>query len=398
MLVIDLKTNILCPSGSTYGKLVKSIFQAPKGKLMVYSDFNSLEDYISALLSKDTNKMKVYLGHDIYNIVVSDGSVYRDIRDDSLISHRGELLSLTKFAKTHCDNNGAKFSNDDKFDELFKDTFEIDDKLTFKLVKVGRSSKYDGHSLRAFSYFPEQLTDIVGNVKSINSIKKLHDGLRGKSKAPTFMMTYGGSEKGVDEKFGFGPKKSKEIYNNYHTLYVESDDYVARRLDEAAHLGYVVLAFGLKLRCPLLASTVRNSKYTARGASEDERTLGNAMGQSYGMLNNRAMIATMEKVDEHEMDLLIFPIAGIHDASYYIVIDDIDVVKFLNDNLIKEMQWQEDPAIAHDEVKLGAELDICFESWKDAVTIPNFASNEEIFNAYDKGVKEILEDRKKKAA
>lgn len=386
------------PSGSTHAKLIKSIFQAPKGKLMIYSDFSSLEDYISALLSKDTNKMKVYLGHDIFNIVLSDGTIYRNVRDDSVIEYKGEVTQLTKLAKTKCENMEARFSNDATYDEIFKDSFNIPNHVTYKLIKVGRSSKYDGHSLRAYSYFPEHLTDIVDNVKSINSIKELHDPLRGKSKAPTFMMTYGGSEKGVDEKFGFGPEKSKEIYNNYHNLYVESDEYVARRLEEASNLGYVVLAFGLKLRCPLLASTVRNSKYTARGASEDERTLGNAMGQSYGMLNNRAMIATMDKVDQANLDLSIFPIAGIHDASYYIVDDDIEVVKFMNDTLIKEMQWQEDPAIAHDEVKLGAELDICFESWKDAVTIPNFASADEIFSTYDKGVNKILKKRLEKAS
>ena len=48
------------PSGSTYGKLIKSCFKAPKGWIMVGADFASLEDRINALLTKDPNKLKVY--------------------------------------------------------------------------------------------------------------------------------------------------------------------------------------------------------------------------------------------------------------------------------------------------------------------------------------------------
>jgi DNA polymerase-1 len=49
------------PAGSTYGKLVKSCFQAPPGWIFCGADFNSLEDYISALTTKDPNKLDVYL-------------------------------------------------------------------------------------------------------------------------------------------------------------------------------------------------------------------------------------------------------------------------------------------------------------------------------------------------
>lgn len=44
-----------------YGKLIKSCFVAPKGWLFVGLDFNSLEDRISALTTKDPNKLKVYI-------------------------------------------------------------------------------------------------------------------------------------------------------------------------------------------------------------------------------------------------------------------------------------------------------------------------------------------------
>ena len=51
------------PSNSTYAKLIKSCVQAPEGWLFGGLDFASLEDRISALTTKDKNKIKVYLEH-----------------------------------------------------------------------------------------------------------------------------------------------------------------------------------------------------------------------------------------------------------------------------------------------------------------------------------------------
>ena len=289
------------PSGSTYGKKIKYIFRPPHAKLFSYSDFNSLEDYISALLSKDPNKLKVYI----------DG--------------------------------------------------------------------YCGHCLRAFSYFPDRLPGIVNTVESINSIKELFPEVRQDSKAPTFLLTYLGTWRGLMDNCGFSEKVSKQIEEMYHELYEVSDRYTAKRIEEAAQVGYTTLAFGLRLRCPLLKRSVDSkSRNAIRGVAGDERTLGNAFGQSYGLLNNRAMIDFMQRVWESEYIYDIMPIAPIHDASYYIITDDVKVVKFVNDNLIDAMQWQEDPAIAHDTVKIGAELDVCYDSWDTPVTLKNFISEEEI--------------------
>lgn len=53
------------PSGSKYGKLIKSCFQAPEGWLFVGLDFAALEAKINALLTRDPEKMKIYLeGYD----------------------------------------------------------------------------------------------------------------------------------------------------------------------------------------------------------------------------------------------------------------------------------------------------------------------------------------------
>jgi DNA polymerase-1 len=51
------------------GKLVKYCFVSPPGWLFTGADFNSLEDYISALTTKDPNKLRVYLdGYDGHSL------------------------------------------------------------------------------------------------------------------------------------------------------------------------------------------------------------------------------------------------------------------------------------------------------------------------------------------
>ena len=56
-------------TGSKYAKVIKSCFQAGPGWLFCGLDFASLEDRISALSTKDPNKLKVYTdGYDGHSL------------------------------------------------------------------------------------------------------------------------------------------------------------------------------------------------------------------------------------------------------------------------------------------------------------------------------------------
>ena len=288
------------PAGSIYGKLIKSCFVAPKGWLFCGADFNSLEDYISALTTRDPNKMKVY----------TDG--------------------------------------------------------------------YDGHCLRAFNYFPDELPGIVDTVASINSIKEKFPKVRQSSKGPTFLLTYQGTSHGLQHNLGWDEETALRIEANYHDLYAVSDKYVADKLKEASHTGYVEVAFGLRLRTPLLSSTVRGNGATPFEAESEARTAGNALGQSYGLLNNRAANEFMRRVWVSPWRLLIKPVALIHDAIYLLIKDDIKVVAWVNDNLIECMEWQNLPELKHDTVKLGAELSIFWPDWSSEIVVPNGSTQAEI--------------------
>lgn len=289
-------------TGSKYAKLVKNMFRAPKGWIFAGLDFNSLEDRISALTTKDPNKLKVY----------TDG--------------------------------------------------------------------YDGHSLRAFYYFRDQMPDITEDVASINSIQKKYPQLRQLSKAPTFALTYQGTFRTLMVNCGFSEEVAKAIEANYHKLYAVSDQWVADKLNKASQTGYVTVAFGLRIRTPLLKQVIRGTRSTPYEAEAEGRSAGNALGQSYGLLNSRAVMAFMKKVRQSVWRLSIKPCAQIHDASYYLVRDDVNLLGWMNRELVKEVEWQELPEIQHPEVKLGGELSIFYPSWASEITIPNGADSTAIRN------------------
>lgn len=82
-------------TGSPYAKLIKSCFKAPKGWVFSGADFASLEDRISALTTKDPNKLKVYMGHVVYEINI-DGTCHH-IRDDATICYDGMTYTGEQF-------------------------------------------------------------------------------------------------------------------------------------------------------------------------------------------------------------------------------------------------------------------------------------------------------------
>jgi DNA polymerase-1 len=195
------------PAGSAYGKLIKELFMGPAGWLFAGADFNSLEDYISALTTKDPNKLKVY------------------------------------------------------------------------------EEGFDGHALRAAYYFKDDLEGEgifidLADPKSVNQLKKNDHPKRQESKTPTFLLTYGGTHHGMQRQLGWTKEKAMKIEANYHDLYKVSDKYIADRIQQASKDGYVTVAFGLRLRTPMLAKTILGTRSTPFEAAAEGRTAGNAMGQS----------------------------------------------------------------------------------------------------------------------
>ena len=126
------------PAGGDLGKLIKSCFAAAYGSIFCGADFASLEDRISALTTKDPEKLKVY------------------------------------------------------------------------------TSGFDGHCLRAYTYFGDRMPDIdPTSVESINSIEDKYPQERQDSKAPTFALTYMGTWTTLVKNCGFSEAVAKHIETVY---------------------------------------------------------------------------------------------------------------------------------------------------------------------------------------
>jgi DNA polymerase-1 len=306
------------PSGGTkYAQLIKECFQPPPlnidgdpGWIFVGADYASLEDRISALLTKDPNKLAVYV----------DG--------------------------------------------------------------------YDGHCLRAYSYFKDQMVDIDPNsVQSINSIEVTYPKLRQASKGPTFLLTYMGTWRGLMKNFGFTRDEAKTIETQYHNLYKVSDDWVENELKVASTTGYVNLAFGLRLRTPTLTRVVYSSqKSMPYQAYQEKKTAGNALGQSYGLLNSHSANLFMARVWASPYKYDILPCMQVHDSQYYMVKNTLDCLKWVNDNLIECMEWNKLKPIQHPVVKLGATLELYHQSWNEKISIPNRVTKAQLRKVIRKGI------------
>lgn len=83
------------PLKKRLAKLIKECFEAPPGWLFCGLDFDSLEDRISALTTKDPEKLKVYMGHITYELEI-DGVIHH-IRDDSTIEYDGKIYTGEQF-------------------------------------------------------------------------------------------------------------------------------------------------------------------------------------------------------------------------------------------------------------------------------------------------------------
>ena len=306
------------PSGSTYGKMVKSCFKAPKGWLMVGADFNALEARICALTTKDPEMIKIY------------------------------------------------------------------------------AEDYDPHSFNAYTYWPDQFPGIDDTLESINTIPALYPDLRSKSKTVTFALQYQGTPFTLSKNSGFSMMEAHSVYQNYHNKYKIAGEYQKQKIEKATIDGYVTVAFGLRVRAPLLASTVLGNRITPKQSEAESRTIGNALSQSYGLLTNRAANAVMERVWDSPYKLDIRLIAMIHDANYFICKDDLATVEWLNRVLIEEMEWQDLPEISHEIVNLGAELEIYYPSWANPIGIPNGASKDEIASICNSAISEREYDAARK--
>ncbi len=240
----------------------------------------------------------------------------------------------------------------------------------------------DGHSMRAYKYFSDQMPDINPNdVNSINSIETKYPELRRRSKGPTFALQYMGTAYTLHKRTGFPKDQAQQIYDAFHELYKVSSEFNIRNKKFMEEHGYVECAFGLKLKTPIISKCVLGNSKTPYEADKEARSANNAITQSWGMLLNRAMNATNKRIEEAGYGTDILPCNMIHDAGYFLIKHHPKYIKFLNDVLIEEMEWNDDDAIRSKDVPMKASLEIG-KSWDTLAPLNNNATIEEIKNVF----------------
>ena len=138
----------------------------------------------------------------------------------------------------------------------------------------------------------------------------------------------------------------------------------------------------MKLRTPIITQCILGNSSTPYEADKEARSANNAITQSWGMLLNRAMNATNLRIEQCGFGMDILPCNMIHDAGYFIVRSEPECIKFLNDVLIEEMEWNSDPAIYSTDVPMKASLEIG-KSWDTLVPLTNNATMEEIESVFN---------------
>ena len=241
---------------------------------------------------------------------------------------------------------------------------------------------YDGHSMRAQKYFADQMPDIdPADVNSVNSIEIKYPELRRKSKAPTFALQYMGTAYTLHKRAGFTMEQATDIEQAFHELYKVSGEFNKKNTQFMEKHGYVECAFGLKLRTPIISQCILGNSRTPHEADKEARSANNAITQSWGMLLNRAMNATNQRIEEAGYSKDILPCNMIHDAGYFIVRNNPHYIKFLNDVLIAEMEWNNNKIIKSKDVLMKATLEIG-NSWDTLVPLNNNAPLKEIHELF----------------
>jgi hypothetical protein len=157
---------------------------------------------------------------------------------------------------------------------------------------------------------------------------------------------------------------TQEMYDNYHNVLYPNimknvNEYILPRAKEQ---GFLHLGLGFRLHTD--------------DPDKQVRTLNNALNQFWSILTLLTINKLHNLIDKAGLEGKIKVTATIYDSIYFQVVDDPNVIKWLNDNLIPIM---EQDFIKDQLVSNEAELEIG-SSWADLHKLPHNADVDTITN------------------
>lgn len=258
---------------------------------------------------------------------------------------------------------------------------QLEDRCMAQVAKCEAKTKifrdgFDAHCLNALAYYKDQMPGIDPNDKdAVNSIADTHGDLRQRSKASTFALNYGGTYMTLNKRNGIPLSEAKGIEAGHKELYKAVHKLAETNQIQGMTKGYVTGAFGLRLRTPRLVKAKGSQKLTSEQVAEG-RSASNMTVQSYGMLTNLAAIKFDRELTKSKYRLDVKIMAHIHDALYCCCKDDPEVIKWVNDTLIKCMRYSEAP-LNDPDVPISSGFDIG-KAWDFQLTLPNDATMGEV--------------------
>jgi DNA polymerase-1 len=231
----------------------------------------------------------------------------------------------------------------------------------------------DGHSLAATYYFKEQVEELLGTKvvdhkltsialkTEVDNQNQKAKTLRQDGKPVTFGLSYGAYPQKVANTIKCSLEEAEGIFNAYHSeMFPGITKFREEVVKDAETKGYTHLGLG----CRLYTSDV----------GKEVRTLFNANSQFWSILTLLTINKMHKLIEDVGYQDDIKCISTIYDSIYFLVKEDAEIIKWLNDHLIATMcvDYLEDQVIPN-----TAEAEIGY-NWAELVEIPNNCSIERI--------------------
>ena len=316
------------PSGSTYGKIIKDCFKAPKGFIIGTSDHASLQGRTGANLTADPALIKIY-GEDI------DLHSYMTVRywPENFDADHPETPEYYNWVK-------------DNFGDLRQTSKGITFACQFgggpaKIAKMLKVPKEEGY--RIWKAYKDTYPGVARFGKQTSNLTKkdgyLELGLGLRLQTPTLTKT------------------ARNVVEN-----------LRRGFDEANAL----MKANIKAGLPAVEPTITEQEVNAAEGrlAGDERSAINARTQFWDFLTIQGLTKFYNKIEEAGYEGQVIPHATIYDSIYGEFSEDPEIIEWANNTMIECMiEDYTDPQ----PVKLVANLDIG-PSWKTLKELPNNCS------------------------
>jgi hypothetical protein len=255
---------------------------------------------------------------------------------------------------------------------------QLEDRVIANLTKdEGKCNIFlkdlDSHCYNALGYFNSQVAkhisltgDKVVDTRAfkagVDDEHKELKAIRQAGKPVTFGISYGAYPPKIAATIKCPIEEAEVIFNSYHNELYPGITYFREDvvLKGALKNGYIHMGLGAKMY--------------SDDVGKHARTIFNSASQFWSILMLISMAEIHQRVVESNLEDSIAGSATVYDSGYFIVDENPEVIKWLNDTLIPIMtrQWIVDEVV-HNE----AAIDIG-KSWADLTKVPNNASLEEI--------------------